>query len=407
MDSQRGGRSEGLAISCAFEENAIRAISREAHRRQLLTVRALSDPRLLIHSAERLNQVLRSPTLHDYVSRHAARAIQNALPEDVHTSVLPEFVRIAGARFRSPLTHRFGNATWKVLQDRAVRHVDFGDAATLISMPGSSLDTFRANRSRRLVLHEVDAHPRTHNESLQRFYGHRRPKAEIYPDYFVERIEQEISLADHVLVPSRRVRDQMRANGVASANIVTIPYGVEPSIFRPGEADLRGSSSGRLQAVFTGQVNLIKGVSFLIEAVRGQPIDLAIAGQIFDTRIVHNLPSNISLLGVLTAKQLAHLYARMDVFVLPSIEDAFGLVVTEAVASGLPVITTRQVGAHEFLSSRHAVVEAGDIAGLREALSARSPLTWDERHEISTEGLNCGWATWDVYADHVIDAVTV
>src|SRR5690606_22647836 len=151
-----------------------------------------------------------------------------------------------------------GNALWKVAHDGAARHVDFADAAVLISMPGSSLGTFQRNSDRRLVLHEIDAHPRVRNERLEMFYGVRRPKAETYPDWFVERIEAELEVADDVLVPGAVVAAQMRAHGIPDGKIMQVPYGVDPSIFRPPSADT-GSPRMRPRIVFTGQICLRKG----------------------------------------------------------------------------------------------------------------------------------------------------
>lgn len=396
-----------IGISCAFEENAIRAISRRAHEQNRLTVRSLRDTSGILRTAASVSKMLGRPEkLESYVTKQLAKATKHALPEDKPSSALSELVRVAGGRYRSPLTHTWGNATWKVLHDRVARRVDFGGASTLIGMPGSSLHTFEANTSRRLVLHEIDAHPRTRNDRLEHFYGARHARAEMYPRRFVERIEAEMELADNILVPGRVVASQMHEHGIAESKVITVPYGVDPTVFRPGDSDRRGPGNGRLQAVFTGQVCLRKGVPFLLEAVRNQPIDLTIVGQIFDKRIVKNLPSNVTLAGILSPGELADLYARMDVFVLPSIEDNFALVVAEAAGAGLPVITTKETGSHELLSENHTVLDAGHVQTLRDALASHAQLTWQRRQEIANETSSSAFTSWEIYADRVIEAIT-
>lgn len=53
---------------------------------------------------------------------------------------------------------------------------------------------------------------------------------------------------------------------------------------------------------------------------------------------------NVEMTGVLRGKELAAAYRRMDAFVFPSLTDTFGLVILEAMASGLPVILPPEVG---------------------------------------------------------------
>ncbi|HWU28376.1 MAG TPA: glycosyltransferase family 4 protein [Microbacterium sp.] len=395
-----------VAVSSAFDENAIRAIAQRASRHGILTRRAIRDQAPLLSLARGAARVLpRSKTISGFVAKQSARVATGALPEDVRLSPGSEFIRVLGGRVRSPLTHTLGNATWKVAYDRAARHVDFGDARTLISMPGSSLETFTRNSDRRLVLHEIDAHPRVRNERLEAFYGARRAKAETYPDWFVDRIETELDLADDVLVPGRVVAGQMRSNGVEDSKIIQIPYGVDPGVFRPPTEQIP-TRRARPRVVFTGQICLRKGVGFLLEAVKGLQLDLVLVGSVFDRQLVRALPSNVRLLGTLSATQLARLYAESDAFVLPSIEDNFALVVTEAEAAGLPVITTFETGSHELLGPAHTILRAGDVASLRDALTAHEMLAWDERRENADLAGSRHARSWDDYGDAVLREVS-
>ncbi|MFY9712617.1 MAG: glycosyltransferase family 4 protein [Microbacterium sp.] len=398
-----------VAVSSAFDENTIREIARGAHRHGLLERRAIRDQSALMWAAELgLKLGAGSETLRRFVTNQHARILSGALPEDVRVSRSAELVRVIGARRRSPMTHDIGNARWKTLFDRSASRVDFGDAEVLISMPGSSLRTFEANRDRRLIFHEIDAHPRTRNELLEKFYGVRRARAEMFPEWFVQRIEAEIEMASSILVPGAVVAEQMLRQGVAASKLLTVPFGVDPDVFRPrpgAGAAADESRSRRLQLVTTGQISLRKGIPFLLEAVRGRNVDLTLVGQVFDARILENLPENVTVAGILTAEQIANLYARCDAFVLPSIEDAFGLVVAEAASAGLQVITTRETGAHELLSPRHTVIDAGDVDQLRGALDSTHTLQHDERLLISDEALSRGSLEWSKYADEVLRAI--
>jgi len=63
---------------------------------------------------------------------------------------------------------------------------------------------------------------------------------------------------------------------------------------------------------------------------------------------IGHLPTNVHLKGVLKGVQLSEAYASSHVFVLPSVEDGFGLVLSEALSFGLPVIATTNTGADDL-----------------------------------------------------------
>lgn len=396
-ESQTGG----IAISCAFEENTVRAISHAAHDRGVLVRRAVRNRGVLRQlTATSTKLAPRVDTVRRAASKHRSIVTAGALPEDKPVSPMSEVARALGGAFRSPLTPWLGHTVNKSLFDERASRIDYGDADVLLGMPGSSLRTFQRNSDRTLVFHEIDAHPRVRNELLTRFFGKRKAAAELIPSAVVDRIEAEIELSDRVLVPGHVVADQMIAQGVASAKILRVAYGVDPLVFRPRESAAR--RDGPLRVVFTGQVTLRKGVPFLIEAVRGLNVELTIVGQAFDRRLIQDLPRNVRFVGVLSAPDLALLYADSDLFVLPTIEDCFSLVVAEAAAAGLPVVTTYENGAYELLSRQHSVLQAGDVTALREAINGAEPLTQARRAEIAEESASLVWATWPEYGDEVL-----
>ena len=81
------------------------------------------------------------------------------------------------------------------------------------------------------------------------------------------------------------------------------------------------------------------------------------------------LDGRIALTGAVGDKALDRHYADADLFVLASRFEGFGMVLTEALARGLPIITTTGGAAAETVSDRAAVkVPPDDAAALREAL---------------------------------------
>jgi glycosyltransferase involved in cell wall biosynthesis len=86
------------------------------------------------------------------------------------------------------------------------------------------------------------------------------------------------------------------------------------------------------------------------------------------------LDGKVKLAGRLSQEQLLPLYREASVFVMPSLEEALGNAVLEAMAAGLPIVTT-PTGARELLDGNGLVVERGDSEAMLAALEryAREP----------------------------------
>ncbi|MBW4441179.1 MAG: MSMEG_0565 family glycosyltransferase [Plectolyngbya sp. WJT66-NPBG17] len=69
-----------------------------------------------------------------------------------------------------------------------------------------------------------------------------------------------------------------------------------------------------------------------------------------------SLEDALVLPGVLSDAELPSLYRSADAFVFPSVKEGWGLVILEAIASGLPVITSHQPPFTEFLNDRQALL---------------------------------------------------
>lgn len=156
-----------------------------------------------------------------------------------------------------------------------------------------------------------------------------------------EQYDQECELADLILVGSSFVKETFRCEGVPTNKVVPVPYGFDPSVFSPGTSPR--SSSG-FRALFVGQVGQRKGIAYLLRAfkdIRGTGAELVIAGKFSrDPAPVMYYRELFTYAGNLPKPSLANLYRDCDVFVFPTLIEGMPLVILEAMASGLPVITT-------------------------------------------------------------------
>lgn len=291
---------------------------------------------------------------------------------------------------------------------RAAAHLDSA-RQVIFGMPGACESVFRASPSALKVFHAVDTHPRAHNDALLAHYAPAELSGELYSSRLVSRIENELRLADLVLVPSQIVFDEMKANGVDEEKLCIVRYGVDLSRFVPlGRLSL--PSRSRPQLLYVGQISRRKGVPFLVRAADGLDVDVDLVGPIVDRALLRELPSNVRYLGVLPHDEVANALAHADAFAFASVEDACPLALIEAAGAGLPVVTTSAAGSSEMLDSRElTLVPPGDVVALRQAMAEVVPLTEAERtaraHRMRASSGNNRVKDWAEYAEQVTNAI--
>lgn len=279
--------------------------------------------------------------------------------------------------------------------DRAVAGVLDGGADILHAMPGQCLETFRV--ARRLgvatVLNHATAPVRQWLAVMEPEY--RRRGLEVadvtpYDSAWIERVEAESALADAHCVASEVVRRQLLAEGVPGERILVVPYGADPRVFHPRGA--RRPDGFRM--VFAGQFGIRKGIETLLDALSAAnradwSLDvfgprLPEAGA--DLRDYHGR-TPVRFHGPVSQSRLAAAFRAASVLVLPSIEEAFGLVVPQALACGLPCVVSDAVGAGDLITHRHN----GSVFPSRNAAALADELHWWEKHGQIVD-FEAGWA---------------
>jgi len=152
--------------------------------------------------------------------------------------------------------------------------------------------------------------------------------------------------ANHVLASSQNYIDSSPYLQVIHNHCEVVPLGIDPKPFMIAERT--NPHSGRLKLLFVGRHRYYKGVDDLLRAIVNQDVELSVAGSgelTSEWRALAadlGLGENVHFLGDIPGSELPHLYASADVFVLPANAraEAYGIVLLEAMASGLPCITT-------------------------------------------------------------------
>lgn len=181
--------------------------------------------------------------------------------------------------------------------------------------------------------------------------------------------------ADRVFVQTQLEFDSIRDLGIAAERIVLQGLGVEPSECTGGDGFRFRSSHSKPIVGHLANNSIEKGTVDLLRAAErlwddGTDFELLLAGPEmpnFRAFIAsYRYADRVCRLGVLTDQQKKDFYAAIDLFVLPSRSDSFGLVLLEAWANGLPVVVYRAGGPSELVHHEQDGLQAkcGDVEEL-------------------------------------------
>ena len=213
-----------------------------------------------------------------------------------------------------------------------------------------------------------------------------------------------------VCTPTTAVaRQVVQRLGVRDDRIVVTPLGVDPAWFvaAPPNAEVRRRLKlPRQYLLFVGTAQPRKGLDVLLKAhaaaADAPPLMLAGAAG-WGSEVQISDPKRVLRMGYLPEVDLRRVVAGAAALVLPSRDEGFGLPVLEALACGIPVITTDAPALVEVAGGHAEHVPVGDVEALAVALSAvadaaRDPLTASARRSHASE------FTWRSCAESTIDA---
>jgi len=272
-----------------------------------------------------------------------------------------------------------------------------------------------ADQSSRTVLKVFDApnsHPNWLLPKWQRecdeFYpGYKIP----FPDAMGKRISKEIDQADLVLCPSNFVRDSMVENGVPEEKCFINHFGVNTSIFQPREIVPENPVF-----VIVGSLCLRKGYQYLFRAFKtikeSHPKArlICIGTSRPEFRKEEPLWQDLGeFYESLSQSEIAKILKEATAFVLPSVEEGFARVLSEAMAAAVPIIATYETGATTVITDEKQglIVSSRDVD---ELVNAMERLISDR--ELNLTLGESGYAagaidnTWDDYSKRIYDRVS-
>jgi glycosyltransferase involved in cell wall biosynthesis len=230
------------------------------------------------------------------------------------------------------------------------------------------------------------AHIRVQSRLLQEEEQRCGVKLDRPSDWMIRREEREYALVEKISVLSSFAYQSFREQGVAAEKVCILPLGAQHSHFRPAadvvEQRCRRILAGEpLRLIYVGAISLQKGMWDMVRIL--EQLDR----RRFPCRMVGSVAPEIMPLydrlqrrATLIPHQPQHLlyqqYAEGDIFLFPSIQDGFAVVLSQALAAGLPIIATRNCAGPDLVQEDRT----GWIVPIRHPQAFVERLHWCDAH---------------------------
>ena len=187
------------------------------------------------------------------------------------------------------------------------------------------------------------------------------------------RRDQEGQLADVVHCASKFTRDSLVAEGMDPHKIMIVALGCPSAVPREQLSGRR--NPGAMRFVYSGPVSVRKAAHLLLASWRQLRIhsgaELHFYGAVtIPKAVVDQAGPGVFFHGGVSQTEMAQAYDDASVLVFPTLCDGFGMVVPEALAHGVPVITTSNAGAADLVTHGRSgfLVPPGDTEALAERM---------------------------------------
>jgi len=324
-------------------------------------------------------------------------------------------------KWKQPLRHEVGfasiDAVIRSLDAAVARRLGASGAAAVYAYEDGALATFRSARTSEMKC--IYEHPVVYWREAQALM---REEAEREPQWAgsisglsdssekLERKDEELALSDHIVVASEFSRKSLDSFPGELAPITVVPYGAPPAIAAPRPQEQHFAKSP-LRVLFVGGLGQMKGLSYLFRSVAmlGNAVALTVIGRKPAVRVpvLDQALQTCRWIETLPHERVLEEMAGHDVLVFPSLAEGFGMVATEALSQGLPVIATPNTCGPEVLTAG----EDGFVVPIRdaEAIAAKLELLHRDRQLLASMSENARKKaealTWDSYCRGAVAAV--
>lgn len=214
--------------------------------------------------------------------------------------------------------------------------------------------------------------------------------------------EEELRMADRIFVASTFTSNTLKDFPGILAPVKVIPYGF-PTVSSINRTYESFRNNRPIKLLFVGALSQRKGIADLFEAVKpfGRKVELTVVGRktTEDCKALNEALSRHNWIPSLSHGNILQLMRESDVFVFPSLFEGFGLVITEAMSQGTPVITTERTAGPDLLTNNQNgwLIEAGSTQALINTIShlVDNPCRMEETGRAAMETARL--RPWEIY----------
>jgi glycosyltransferase involved in cell wall biosynthesis len=229
-----------------------------------------------------------------------------------------------------------------------------------------------------------------------------------YLTFNIKRLMNEYIITDYILVPSEYVKQSFLKQGFSAEKIKKLNFGIDPNECIPNDYDHE-----KFRIIYTGSVTLRKGIQYLLSSLQNLSLkdaELLVVGGMDDSmknliaQLLRRIRIPVTFLGRVPRKIFLNLLSNSSLYVFPSLSDGWAMTVPEAMARGLPIITTKNVGSSELIENGKEgfVIPIRDVKSLIEYIL----YFYDNPSEIKRMGKNSfekiSKFTWSEYGKNLI-----
>jgi glycosyltransferase involved in cell wall biosynthesis len=223
------------------------------------------------------------------------------------------------------------------------------------------------------------------------------------------RKDEEIKLADNIFVASSFTAKTLEYFPGALPPVSVVPYAFPPVI---SGRQYRSITKARpLKLLFVGGLSQRKGIADLFAAVNAfsNKVELTVVGSklVDNCAVLNEALTKHTWIPSLPHSGVLKLMREHDVLLFPSLFEGFGLVITEAMAQGTPVITTDRTAGPDIITNGADgwLIEAGSTASLQKAIEKIliKPELIEAAGRAASE--TAGKRSWAIYGSELVDTI--